>query len=206
MLTLLLSPEPSVQTDASSHSPVCSPLSSCPKLGGSEVETSVKLSQTNEDAHWSVLCAWLCRCQMRLHCYSALGVKTAFEASVASNCIKKEGSQKINKREPQQLGSASITGRADATLHRIITSSLQPNRSLILIVVVTEELQSTFSVRSLSVCRTPLCKSLSPWLTEDKAHPDWCSWITTPTPWLIGIFCCRQAAWIDSQHANMIVY
>lgn len=35
---------------------LCILLSSCPKLGGSKVEASVKLSQTNEDAHWSVVC------------------------------------------------------------------------------------------------------------------------------------------------------
>lgn len=41
-----------------SHIPLllCILLSSCPNLGGSEVEASVKLSQTNEDAQWSVVC------------------------------------------------------------------------------------------------------------------------------------------------------
>lgn len=56
---------------------LCILLSSCPKLGGSKVEVSVKLSQTNEDAHWSVVCVCVCCCQMGLHCYTALGVKTA---------------------------------------------------------------------------------------------------------------------------------
>lgn len=56
---------------------LCILLSSCPKLGGSKVEASVKLSQTNEDAHWSVVCVCVRCCQMGLHCYTALGVKTA---------------------------------------------------------------------------------------------------------------------------------
>lgn len=77
---------------SASHMPslLCFLLSSCPKLGGTEVEASVKLSQTNEDAHWSVVCVcaavrW--DCTVRLPWVLKLQ-DSVWSFRIASNCIK----------------------------------------------------------------------------------------------------------------------